>query len=251
MKIAHQPNITNSSHIVPDQIHIKKDEKLLKVVQEFQSILIYNMLKSMRATIPRSELTEESPGKDYFMSLFDEQLAITIAKQQNDSLSEVLYRQLSEEKIFPTSKFIAPAIKNTGYLHHNKFNRLAQYRAIIQEASAKYGIDEKLISAVILQESGGDPAAKSAKGARGLMQLMEETARDMGVQNVMDPKDNIFGGTKYLQKLLDKHNGDISLTLASYNAGPAAVEKYDGIPPYPETQQYVDRVLTFYENLKK
>lgn len=115
--------------------------------------------------------------------------------------------------------------------------------AIIEEAHKKYGVDKNLINSVIQHESGGDAHAVSKKGAKGLMQLMDSTATAMGVKDVFDPYDNIMGGTKYLKQMLDKYEGDIAKALAAYNAGPKAVDKYGGIPPFPETTSYVKDVM--------
>lgn len=125
------------------------------------------------------------------------------------------------------------------------------YADIINEASEKYNIDPALIKAVIMQESGFNPRAKSWCGAQGLMQLMPDTAKSLGVMNPYDPKENIMGGARYLRGLLDRFNNDISLALAGYNAGPGAVKKYGGVPPYRETQGYVASILSMYENYKK
>ncbi|MBK5258709.1 MAG: lytic transglycosylase domain-containing protein [Thermoanaerobaculia bacterium] len=119
--------------------------------------------------------------------------------------------------------------------------------AIIAEASAKHGVDPRLVAAVTRRESAYNPNAISPVGASGLMQLMPATAKFLGVTDVFDARQNIHGGTRYLRTLLDTFNGDLDLTLAAYNAGPGAVRKYNGVPPYRETRNYVASIRANYE----
>lgn len=128
---------------------------------------------------------------------------------------------------------------------------LPHLEPVISPAATKYGLDPNLVAAVIWAESSGDPNAVSTKGARGLMQLMPGTAREMGVADVLDPRQNVDGGSRYLRLMLDHHDGDLSLALAAYNAGPDAVRKYGGVPPYRETRDYVGRVMRVYERSRE
>jgi soluble lytic murein transglycosylase len=123
-----------------------------------------------------------------------------------------------------------------------------RYQSIIDKMSMKYNIKPSLVKAVIKTESNWDVTAISKKGAIGLMQLMPGTAQDMAVNDPYNPEENIEGGIRYLKYLLDKYHGDLKLTLAAYNAGPETVGKYRGIPPIPETRQYVKRVLSLYKD---
>jgi soluble lytic murein transglycosylase-like protein len=118
-----------------------------------------------------------------------------------------------------------------------------QFHEIIAAAAYARGLDPNLIKAVIHAESAFNPRARSSKGAMGLMQLMPATAKLVGVKNPYEPRDNIFGGSTYLKALLIKYQGDLRRSLAAYNAGPGAVDSYGGIPPFPETRDYVHRVM--------
>jgi soluble lytic murein transglycosylase-like protein len=128
---------------------------------------------------------------------------------------------------------------------------IEKYDLIIEQASDTFGIDSSLIKAVIKAESGFDHKATSSKGAQGLMQLMPKTATDMEVRDPYKPDQNIFGGARYLSDLLGRYNNDMELALAAYNAGPENVEAYNGVPPFPETETFIKRVLDYYNKYKK
>ncbi len=183
--------------------------------------------------------------------------------QQNNSLDS-FEKILAESKIEqnpsifeldppPLSKIKKPEIEKVPFgalskvsLNTEKLSTKEKITNYIKQASEKYGVEEKLISALIKQESNFNPNAVSKAGAKGLMQLMPQTAKSLGVKNVFNPEENIEGGVKYLRQMLDKYHGNKILALAAYNAGPGAVDKYNGIPPYKETQNYVKSILAQY-----
>ncbi|MFW6140176.1 MAG: lytic transglycosylase domain-containing protein [Acidobacteriota bacterium] len=121
-----------------------------------------------------------------------------------------------------------------------------KYDAIITKAAVKYGLPSDLIHSIIKAESNYNPRAVSSKGAVGLMQLMPSTAKQYGVANLYDPEDNVLGGTKYLKDLNSLYQRNLDLVLAAYNAGQEAVKKYQGIPPYQETIEYIEKVKSSY-----
>lgn len=121
--------------------------------------------------------------------------------------------------------------------------------ALIREAATAYGLDPALVRAVVWVESRYDPYAVSPRGARGLMQLTADTAREVGVTNRFDPRQNVFGGVKYLSRLIREHDGDLVLALASYNAGPATVRRFGGLPPFGETADYLTRIRRQFRRL--
>ena len=146
--------------------------------------------------------------------------------------------------------------KDTGYKLYLRTPKkrasqyIKEYEGIIVQASRRFKVYPSLVKALIKAESDFDNRAVSNKGAQGLMQLMPETANAMEVANPFSPEENIFGGTRYFSLLLERFNNDKVLALAAYNAGPEAVESYGGLPPFPETESFVAKVLDYYEKYK-
>lgn len=146
------------------------------------------------------------------------------------------------------SAHVAPGLDRSSSIYLEK--QSTKYDRLIHYYGVRYNIDPHLIRAVIRTESAFDPRAVSQKGAQGLMQLMPATAKELKVRNPFDPEENISGGTRYLRSLLDTFQQDLRLALAAYNAGPTIVRKSWAVPEFPETVQYIKRVLNFYREYK-
>jgi soluble lytic murein transglycosylase-like protein len=292
----------------------KKDadvEKARRACKDFEAILLYHLLSSMRSAFQSEEELDSGLGGDIFRSMIDEQLSLALARGGGIGLASMLEKGLglhkAAAKLAPESGLQklgpgpatshAKPIKLTGGVDGNPAagrgsvegsspdrpydqalpaavpqasvgqddsqaaqiapgtlssapvsaqrspDNIRRYEPAIRAAATVFGLSKDLIKAVIMQESGGNPRAISSKGAKGLMQLTDGTAMDLGVSNPFDPVQNIFGGARFLAGLLKRFGGDIELALASYNAGIGAVLKYGGIPPFKETQNYVRQIV--------
>lgn len=142
-------------------------------------------------------------------------------------------------------------IRERASYRSSRFYSPDKYDELISVASKQYGVDSRLVKAIIKAESDFNPKAVSKKGAMGLMQIMPQNFQRLDIEDPFNPRENIMGGTRYFRYLYDRFDGKLALSLAAYNAGPTAVENYNKtIPPYRETEQYVQRVLTYYRNYK-
>jgi soluble lytic murein transglycosylase-like protein len=220
------------------------DAQKWQAAQDFEAIFIHQMLKAMRNTVPKDE--EMSTGRRIFTEMLDEQIANTASRTGSFGLANIIYRELAGKDAEDPQKIMAAERAYGGARASSK-----QIENWVNEASEAYDIDKNLINAVIHQESGGNSLARSSKGAKGLMQLMDSTARDMGVSNPYNGRQNVMGGVRYLKQMLKQFGGDEAKALAAYNAGPGTVEQYGGIPPFEETQNYVKSVLKHREQLGK
>jgi len=222
------------------------DAKKWKVAQDFEALFVHQMLKSMRNTVPQAE--DMSTGRRIFTEMLDEQIANTASRTGNFGLAQMIYKELAGKDATNPQKLMAA---QNAYGGQPTKASETQINAWISEASAAMDLDKNLIRAVIQQESAGNSLARSEKGAKGLMQLMDSTAKEMGVVNPYNGRQNVMGGAKYLKQLLAQFNGDESKALAAYNAGPSRVEQYGGIPPFKETQDYVKNVLQYKEQFSE
>ena len=179
-----------------------------------------------------------------------------IRHERHESLGEITRLYLDNER---TGSFVdvatsqiasfepAPSEPN---LPNSQVSATQTLNAIISNASSRSQIDADFIASVIHAESANNPRAVSHKGAQGLMQLMPETAKNLGVRNSFDPAENVDGGVRFLRELLLRYNGDAAKALAAYNAGPRRVQQYNGVPPFRETHAYIARVINDYNRLK-
>ena len=281
--------ITNEKHFksvpeIRENLSPLKKFKLAKASRDFESMLTSMMLKSMTKTTG-GLFGEENFGGDMLDTLFEQEIAGYMTKSNGLGIAEMVYKKITGEDLNMLEKIKWQNLvelkennssdknnvetKKTGG-NENKINkdvsrnideisvspgpvslqRLQKLNPYIQEASRKFGVEENLIKSIILTESAANPYAVSKSNAKGVMQLMDSTAVEMGVENVWNPKENIMGGTKYFAKMLRQYNWDIKLALAAYNAGPGNVDKYNGVPPFKETQNYLTRVLGYLNNLE-
>ncbi len=253
---------SNVSPVHP-QLTEQQKAKLKAAVKDFEAVFMEYMLKSMEKTEKiDGQKDDQGFGKDIMTGLFNDELAKYMTENSNLGIGNMLYKQFTGEDMdsqIPTE----PASSISGQISSDDQARLralekikayssgsllenvGKYSDIINSAAGTFDLKPNLIKAVIAAESAGKADSLSAKNAKGLMQLVDSTAKEMGVTNAFDPKENIMGGAKYLKTLLEKFSGNLSLALASYNAGPGKVEQYGGVPPFSETQNYVKRVLGY------
>jgi Rod binding domain-containing protein len=257
-----QLHIQNSqeinAHFSPE-----KKEKLARAAKDFEALMMQMMLKSMNQTTG-SMFGEEGFGSDTLDPIFESEISKYMTQTKSLGIAEIIYKKMTGEKLIDlkaeppavNSNEIKEFIKNykpekDSVIPSNKaLERLEKFEPIINDAAESFDVSPNVIKSIILAESAGNENARSGADAKGLMQLIDSTAEEMGVKNVWDPGQNIFGGTKYFSNLLRQYNGDLNLALAAYNAGPGNVTKYNGVPPFNETQTYLTRVLGYLKHFE-
>ncbi|WP_303393581.1 lytic transglycosylase domain-containing protein [Tuberibacillus sp. Marseille-P3662] len=201
-------------------------------ISSIREMMMARAIHRLSSTSGYSQTPTSTPTSGLFANILRSYLTIKQSSNENKpTISEPFDRSL-----IPFQTRSVPETNGSN----------SEYDNIIRKASAQYGVNEQLIRSVVQQESGFNPLSQSKAGAAGLMQLMPATAQSLGVTNRLDPEQNINGGTKYLKQMLDRFNGNKVLALAAYNAGPGNVEKYNGVPPFSETQNYVKQILETY-----
>jgi len=227
---------------------------------EFESIL--NALKTQGKQSNGSGSEAAQPQrftlKDYRMNTVRNQSLSALSRMRNEDLLQAPSGKAESDKT-PLKSENTTDLKQTdfaramkrinGQQKHSKNNVRQRIDSCIELASQKYDVPSELIRGIIKAESGFKPDVVSPAGARGLMQLMPGTAEDLGVKNPFDIYENIDGGVRYFKQMMNKFDGDVKLSLAAYNAGPGAVERYEGVPPYRETQRYIRKVMKYSDDI--
>lgn len=212
-------------------------------IQDFRTLMDLQAIQQFST----GNITNTPSSRSMFQEMLTGLMSSDALENTSQSLGSLLSTVENEAQSILQSNAL-PSINpsTTAVTTKQTSETVTNFDDIINEAATLYNLPEKLIKSVIKQESNFNPSATSYAGAAGLMQLMPATARSLGVDDVTDPKQNIMGGSKYLSQMLSRYNGDIEIALAAYNAGPGNVDKYNGIPPFSETQNYVQKVFKNY-----
>ncbi len=254
-----QKQFAKPSEVKAKSFTAEEKQRLAKASVDFESMLTQMMIKSMTKTTEGGLLGKgEGLGSDVFSSVFEGELAEYMSKNQSLGIASLLYEKMTGEKL-DFNKIKAEELRRKIGVAFSRKNenkeklipndaalkRLEKYEPLVKNIARKYGVSDALVKSIIVAESSAKHDAVSRANAKGLMQLMDVTAKELGVNNPFDPIENIEGGTKYIAGLLKDFDGEIDTALAAYNAGPANVKKFGGVPPFEETQNYVKRVKAY------
>ena len=251
---------------------------LRQVAKQFESLFYSQLIRSMRETVPENGFWGSGGGTKIYRQMHDQALADGLAEGGGLGIANLIVRQLEHAVPAEAGSDAAQAPATVGppspptptiaglqaYQHQGRSGEriarmvrlrhraeavggaaadsLGRYQRELTRAAEATNLDPALVLAVMVRESGGDAAAVSHRGAQGLMQLMPDTAREVGVDDPADPAQNLQGGATYLARMIRRYDGDLDLALAAYNAGPGAVDRAGGVPDYPETRAYVAAV---------
>jgi soluble lytic murein transglycosylase-like protein len=207
-------------------------------VQDFKTFMELQAIQQFT----NGNITNNDSSRSIFQDLLSELVSGDALEGTSQTLGSLLTNVETETKSFLQSGSLKSNPIATAYTNNESSETGTNYDQIISQAASLYNLPEKLIKSVIKQESNFNPEATSYAGATGLMQLMPATARSLGVDDPSDPEQSIMGGSKYLSQMMARYDGDIKVALAAYNAGPGNVDKYNGIPPFRETRNYVQKV---------
>ncbi len=250
-------SVQGISNTTTHQVSSPPQAKAALVARQFEALFASMVLKSMRRSVRREDgLFPPALGERIYSQMLDDEYGHILARHGNLGISDMLLRDIGSETGGSEGLLQLQNLRSASWMIDRRFvpsssrspdsesllRSVARWERHIQDASRAFGVDSSLIKAVIACESAGNPNAVSSAGAKGLMQLIDDTAREVGVSRVFDPRENIMGGTRYLRTLLDRFEDNETLALASYNAGPGAVQRYGGVPPYRETERYVENV---------
>lgn len=274
----------------------RREARLREAAKQFEGLFVQTLLKSMRSTVPMSDLIDNTGEIETYQQLLDEEMAQQIGGSGGLGIADLITERylsaalgeapLDTRKLTPhltlppaparprvlttatarqaleaygaTAPLTSAAVADSTDSLQTRAAALGKAAAdtvrvhgrAIEAAARETGLEPELVLAVIMQESGGNAGAVSPRGARGLMQLMPGTARDLGVRNPHDPATGIGGGARYLAQMRDRYDGDLTLALAAYNAGPGNVDRAGrSVPPFRETQNYVARITDMFRRL--
>lgn len=245
--------------------NLDSDTKIKEAAVEFEKIMVKMMFSEMTKSLDSGGFFGSEAGSDFYQDMYIDSISDMMSKNQSLGLSDMIVRQLKNDyskmpknnSLELLQRKIEKRISEPVQSQQTQENtplpktlmaRLDRYEPIINKAADKYDIDKSLIKAVIAQESYGNHKAISPVGAKGLMQLMDGTANDLGVKDPFNPEENIMAGAKYLKQQLNKFKSN-ELALAAYNAGPGNVTRYNGVPPFKETKNYIRNVMRFKNTL--